>query len=157
MKVVRNHKNRKLALSHASTTMYSTTRTWCVLYLSLGTPSIPFFKFPKRSQRNHCPWVCFLIFFLKISLFGVVVLLLGRKAWRTLTSICIPFYSLRIFLLIPKESGKFSKITWILVFIIVLKTPYLVDLPLSPNNPCNFKENIINYGNRHVLLLQHII
>ena len=32
-----------------------------------------------------------------------------------------------------------------------------VNLPLSPNSPWNFKENIMNHGNRHVLLLQHII
>ena len=30
-------------------------------------------------------------------------------------------------------------------------------LPLSLNNPCNFKNNIIDHDNRHVLILQHII
>ena len=107
-----------------------------------------FFKCPRRSQSDHCPWVCTLIHFLEVSLFSVVVVLHGRKAWRTWTSICTPFYCLRIFLLIPMESGKIYKITWILVFIIILKATCLVDLPLSPNNPWNFKENIIDYGNR---------
>ena len=116
-----------------------------------------FFKCPKRSQRNNCPWVCSLIPFLELFLFGVVLLLFGRKAWRTLTSICTPIYSLRIFLPISKEFGKISKITWILVFIIVLRATYLVHLPLLPNSPYNFKKNIIDYGNKHVLLLQHII
>ena len=40
------------------------------------------------------------------------------------------------------------------MFIIVLRATCLVDLPLSPNNPCNFKENIIDNGNRQVLLLK---
>ena len=111
----------------------------------------------KRHKGIIAHLFVFSFIFFELCLFGVVVVLLGRKAWRTLTSICTPFYSLRIFLPIPKESDKISKITWILVFIIVLRATCLVDLPLSPNVPCNFKENIINYDNRHVLLLQHII
>ena len=105
-----------------------------------------YFKYFKRSQKNQCPWVCSLILFLELSLFGVLLFLLGRRAWRTLTSMWTPFHSLRIFLPIPKEYDKISRITWILVFIIVLRESYLVDLPLSPNTPCNFKENIIDYG-----------
>ena len=106
---------------------------------------------------NNCPWVCSLNHFLKLSLFGVDLLLLSRKAWRILTSIWTLFQSLRIFLPIPKESGKISKTTWILVFIIVLKATCLIDLPLSLNNCFNFKKNIIDHDNRHMFLLQHTI
>ena len=82
---------------------------------------------------------------------------LVEKLKKPLTSIWTPFQYLRIFLPIPKEFGKISKMTWILVFIIVLRASCLVDLPLSPNNLCNFEENIIDYDNRHVFLLQHTI
>ena len=43
------------------------------------------------------------------------------------------------------------------VFIIILRVTCLPNMPLTPNKPCNLKENIIDLNNKHVLLLQHSI
>ena len=125
--------------------------------LSLGTPSIHFSSVLKGHKGIIAHEFVLSFIFLTFPYLVLLFFSLEKKAWRTLTSICTLFYSLGIFLPIPEEFGKISNITWILVFIIVLRATCLVDLPLSPNNPCNFKENIIDCDNRHVLLLQHII
>ena len=124
--------------------------------LSLSTPSIPFLSVLKYHKGIIAHDFVLLFIFLNF-LYLVLLLFLSEEFEEPWLPYEYPFYSLRIFLPIPKEFGKISKITWILVFIIVLRATCLVDFPLSPNNPCNFKENIIDNGNRHVLLLQHII
>ena len=93
----------------------------------------------------------FLNFLYLVLLFFFLIEELGR----ILASICTPFHFLRIFLPIPKESSKISRITWSVHN--SLKANLSSYFPLSPNNPCNFKETIINYGNRHMFFLQHII